>query len=68
MAKKYFCDGCDTEIVSHCSKNQFKVIVESHEFGVINETFDLCRSCGTRLSANANPKQWVRAGKAPQAA
>lgn len=60
MATKIFCDGCDKELKSPLDK-KWNVQVANATTSKLSETFDLCDSCGLRLEANTNPKQWARA-------
>lgn len=63
MAKKIYCDGCDRELTTPVV-TVWNVQIATGSTTKSNSAFDLCESCGRRLEANADPRQWARRGVA----
>ncbi len=60
MAIKYYCDGCDKEIIFNKSKTNVKIHIEDEDNLLIEHDIQLCDRCKNYLLKSANPKTWAR--------
>jgi len=59
VAQKFFCDGCDRELVARPIKEvRISIVQSSIEVGP--GEVHLCDGCFLHLKREANPKTWVR--------
>lgn len=61
MAKRVYCDGCDTEITSGVHRKEISVRMDGADGRpIVQAVYDLCECCHRQLLERSDPKNWHR--------